>query len=380
MTRKMHNNNLKPRVLISGVLPPPFGGMATYYQSLLDSSLPEKVNLEFVQTSSQKRDFTKSGQFLLSNIILAMADCWRFFIAMCKFHPQIAHIGTAFGLSFLKNSICVFIAVLFRSKVLLHPHCSFQTLYSDQARISQWYIRQVFRLSGGVAALSLEWNKLLQDLPNTKIYYLPNAIDVKLYQQALETHLSQSNTREPITILYLGHIGQEKGSLDIVEAASLLKSQGYEMTFELVGTGLFLGEKNQIQVKINESGLNNYVKVNPPAFDEEKMTYFQNADVFIYPSFHEGMPMAILEAMASGLPIVATRIGGIPDLVQDNINGFLVDPGCPEQLALALIKLNESPDLRSSMQKMSYKIAADKFNIENHVRELVNIYFSMINQ
>jgi hypothetical protein len=111
-------DEVKPRILIAGHLPPPMGGIATYYQSLLNSSLPEKVDLHFVETSSQKRTLAQTGSLSFSNLISAFSDCSRFAKAVIRHRPRLTHIATAFGLSFVKHSVCVMIARLFGSRVL----------------------------------------------------------------------------------------------------------------------------------------------------------------------------------------------------------------------------------------------------------------------
>jgi glycosyltransferase involved in cell wall biosynthesis len=88
--------------------------------------------------------------------------------------------------------------------------------------------------------------------------------------------------------------------------------------------------------------------------------------------------MAVIEAMASGLPIVATNVGGLPDMVESGVNGFLVDTGCPDQMADALLKIITNPPLLQSMQKKSAQIAAKRFDIEQHVLKLVDIYAQSI--
>ena len=113
--------NAKPRILVSGHLPPPMGGIATFYQSLLNSSLPQKVDFCFVETSSQKRTLSQTGTFSFSNLMSAVSDYGRFTKAIIKHRPQLTHIATAFGLSFFKHSVCVIIARVFGSRVLIHP-------------------------------------------------------------------------------------------------------------------------------------------------------------------------------------------------------------------------------------------------------------------
>jgi glycosyltransferase involved in cell wall biosynthesis len=370
----MINQNGKLRVLISGHLPPPIGGMATYYQTLINSTLSEYVQFQFVQTSSQKRELSGSGRATFSNLIAAFRDCARFTQALVNFHPTIVHIGTAFGLSFLKHSYCVLVARILGKRVLLHPHCSLSVLYQERSKIWRWFFRNVIRLTDGIIVLSQEWLQLNSIVPGSKVFYLPNSIDSGLYKSAREYHLGSNQRHGPSSILYLGYLGKAKGTFELIDAAQITHTRDPYMVFELVGSELTPGELSLLEEKVNTLGLQGTVKLNGPADSIEKIEYFRNADIFVYPSYHEGTPMAILEAMASGLPIVASRVGGIPDVVSDQVNGILVEPRNPEQLADAICRLNNDQILLSTMQKNSYQIVLENFSIDQHVIKLVKIY------
>lgn len=362
------------RVLITGHLPPPIGGMATYYQTLLNSSLSKHVDYRFVQTSSQKRRLANSGRFTASNLIAAVRDCVRFTHALASFHPQIVHIGTAFGLSFLKNSYCVLISRLLRKQVLLHPHCSLSFLYFDRSKTWQWFFRQVIRRTNGIVVLSQEWFQLESIVPGCKVFYLPNAVNLAEYREVFENRKAGSHRRDPLSILYLGYLGKAKGSFDLLEAAKQTEERGVKMIFNLVGSELTPGELNLLHEKIQTLHLKAFVKLHEPVYDADKMALFRNADIFVYPSYHEGIPMAVLEAMGSGLPVVASRTGGLPDLVHDGVNGILIEPGHPVQLADALCSLAKNPSRRLAMQKESHQIVRDRFSMDRHVSQLINIY------
>jgi len=367
-------NKTKPRILVSGHLPPPMGGIATYYQSLLSSSLPQQVDLDFVETSSQKRTGAESGTFSFSNLISAINDCVRFTRAVIKHHPQLTHIATTLELSFVKHSVCVLIARLFRSRVLLHPHCGFPALYTDQTRWWQWFIRQVIRLTNGVVVLSNEWNQLNSVVPGCPVYYLPNAIDLSAYRNLGSGRIAEAKNPPQLKVLYLGYMGKSKGSFDLLEAARGTMSKNIPVIFDLVGEDVSPGEVEQIKQQIDQTGLGNVVTLHPTASNTKKIDFFREADIFIYPSYSEGMPIAVIEAMACGLPIIATRVGGLPDLVRDGNNGILVDAGRPDQLESALESLILNPELRLSMQVNSYQHAFDEYEIEKHVKRLVDIY------
>ena len=362
------------RVLLAGHLPPPMGGIATYFQTLMRSSLPDKVNLRFVQTSSQTRDFATSGNASWANAVSALKDIARFTRAAWSHRPQVSHIATAFGLSFVKNSVCVVAARLVGSRVLLHPHCSLEALYTGRPGWWQWYFRQVIRMTDGVIALSEEWNQVSEIVPGTPVYSLVNAVDLDLYQPVAQAHLAQARASGPAHVLYLGYLGQAKGTFDLVEAARLVLANRQDVVFDLVGGDLTPGEKALVQQKVAASGLDGQVHVDPPAYDEAKLAHLREADIFVYPSYHEGMPMAVLEAMACALPVVATRAGGLPDLVHDGANGLLAEPGRPDQLAGALQKLLDDEPARQAMAAESYRMARDCYGIEQHVEKLVAAY------
>jgi glycosyltransferase involved in cell wall biosynthesis len=364
----------KPRILVSGHLPPPMGGIATYYQSLLSSSLPQLVDLSFVETSSQKRTQAQSGRFSLSNVLSAVSDCGRFTKAVIRHRPELTHIATADGLSFAKHSVCVIIARLFGSRVLLHPHCGFSACYTDQSRLWQWFVRRTIRMTNGVVTLSTEWNQLTAIVPGCPVYFLPNGIDLTAYRTVgMERKVVEKKSHQ-FKVLYLGYMGKAKGSFDLFEAAKIISKNDIPVIFNLVGGDWGPGEVEQLKKQIDQAGLGNIVTVHPPVIGAQKTDFFGEADIFIYPSYSEGMPIAVIEAMACGLPIIATRVGGLPDLVKDGINGVLVDPGCPDQLVSALKYLSSNPEILFAMQLKSYQSAFENFDIENVVPKLVSIY------
>jgi glycosyltransferase involved in cell wall biosynthesis len=357
------------RVLISGHLPPPMGGIGTYYRTLLNSSLPTQVDLKFVETSSNKRPLSKSGSWSLNNVFSALGDCFRFANAVLEHQPEISHIATAYGLSFVKHSICILIARLMGSKVLLHPHCSFSILYSQKPKSWQWFFRKIIGLTDGVVALSSEWHQLNNIVSSCRVYNLPNGINLIPYCEIGSERKNLRNCQVPLHILYLGYIGKAKGSFDLVLAAEKLHDDPIQ--FDLMGDDHLGWEINQLKKEISEAGLNSLFNIYPPTDGKEKFELLRTADLFTYPSYHEGMPIAIIEAMACALPVVATRVGGIPDLVSPGVNGLLVEAGHPDQLAEAIHRLVIDPDTRKSMQVNSFKIAQEEYDVEKLVIKLV---------
>jgi len=363
---------------MSGHLPPPMGGMATFYQSLLSSSLPSRLDLHFVQTSSQARALSMSGSTTLSNLASAARDCIRFARAVFLHRPGVSHIATAPGLSLLKHGVCVAIARILRTRVLLHPHCSLSVLYTERAGWWQWVFRRIFKLAHGVVALSSEWMQIRSIVPSCQVYRLPNAIDLAPYRRLAQGRIARRKGKSSLKVLYLGYLGRAKGSFDLIEAAKQALSKGIDLSLDLVGDELTPGVRRELLDCIDDDKLGQTVRLHSPASGPVKLAFFRDADVFVYPSYHEGMPIAVLEAMASGLPVVATRVGGLPDLVIDGINGLLLESGRPDQLANALVSLSADGERRRSMQQMSHQLAIEKYDLEQCVTQLVRIYRAVL--
>jgi len=371
---KLAHEMAKPRVLLSGHLPPPMGGIATFYQALLGSSLGEKVDLSFVETSSQSRSLASSGAATYRNAISAIHDCCRFARSVRAHHPQVTHIATSTGLSFLKHGLCVLIASFYHSIVLLHLHCGFSSLYSDRPAIWKWLVRQVFRMTSGLVVLSSEWDQIRAIMPACRVYHLPNAIDLAPYESVARGRFAQPVDGSGLRVLYLGYVGRAKGTFDLAEAARLLQSRGIGVSFDLVGDSWTPHEWEQLREKIADMGIGASVRLHSSVTGPDKLSFFRNADVFIHPSYHEGMPISVIEAMACGLAIVATRVGGLPDLVTDGVNGILVEPGRPDELAVALESLSADRNLCRRMGEKGYQLAVEGYDMETRVTDLVKIY------
>jgi glycosyltransferase involved in cell wall biosynthesis len=138
------------------------------------------------------------------------------------------------------------------------------------------------------------------------------------------------------------------------------------------------GDIEQLNSQIVSAGLEQFIRIYSSVVGAEKLELFRSADIFVYPSHHEGMPMAVIEAMACGLPIVATKVGGLPDLVSPDVNGLLVPAGKPDQLANAIRQLVVDPQMRHAMQVGSFRLVQEKFDVEKLVLRLLGIYQAIL--
>jgi glycosyltransferase involved in cell wall biosynthesis len=150
----------------------------------------------------------------------------------------------------------------------------------------------------------------------------------------------------PLRILDVGRLVPEKGAPVLLDAVTQLAARGVTVELRLVGGGEL---ENGLREQIASRGLQDQVVLVGPVGQDEILAQYHWADVFCLPSFAEGLPVVLMEAMATELPVVTTPINGIPELVKDGTNGFLVAPGRADLLADALATLAADPDLRARL-------------------------------
>lgn len=198
-----------------------------------------------------------------------------------------------------------------------------------------------------------------------RLTMLPNAVTIK------QMNSDSFKNREKVgrTILFAGRLSKEKGVDVLLNAYAQYNAEGGAARLIILGDGPLRGEYAQLVSKL---GIDRNVTF--LGHRNDVFSYYCQADVFVLPSRSEGLPMALLEAMAFGIPVVATNVGGIPDVVCDGISGKLVPPDVPEALTAAfhcLFGNYEAAILMGSHGKN--KICRD-FSAEPWARKIENIY------
>jgi glycosyltransferase involved in cell wall biosynthesis len=192
---------------------------------------------------------------------------------------------------------------------------------------------------------------------NKRIIVIGNGVDDDLFSPAR----SKNNGNY---ILYVGRLSYRKGLFDLLECAKMLRSS--DIVFILVGKGEL---EKILREKINAAGLHDKIILAGYLNKEKLIKLYQNAKIFIFPSYYEGLPTVILEAMSCGLPVIATNVGGIRDVITNYYNGILISPRRPSQMAENILMLMENEKLRRRLgenaretivKNYSWKRIADK--------------------
>ncbi len=185
--------------------------------------------------------------------------------------------------------------------------------------------------------------RAMQAMYDRDIAIVPNGIDLKDYISELPVQIVEGAEKR---ILFVGRLHPVKGVQYLLGAMSIVHQELPEAKLILVGDG----EERELLESLTDSlGIRECVEFAGRVPHERVQDYMNLAEVFVLPSLSEGFPVTILEAMACGLPIVATRVGGVPDIIEDGANGYLINTKNPEQIAEALLKLLQDEQLREDI-------------------------------
>jgi len=208
-------------------------------------------------------------------------------------------------------------------------------------------------------------------IPESRLQVIPNAIDVDRFADAepidlAEFHLDSNKT----TLVFVGRLDPVK-NVDVLLRATTLISQEQNVQLIIVGDG---PQRERLETLTETLNLTDRVRFAGQRLDVERI--LKAADIFVLPSQWEGMPMSAQEAMASGLPVIASRTEGIIDIIEDNATGLLVTPGSAEQLAHAISRLIQNPPLAQQLSHAAQQKARDLFSLETILQSYSDLYMA----
>lgn len=184
-----------------------------------------------------------------------------------------------------------------------------------------------------------------------------------------------------VNVVAVGTLEEKKGHRYLVEACALLNARGRNISCKIIGDG---GERDALECKINELGLKDSVILTGARDSGEVAVELANADVFVMPSvvaanrMMEGIPVALMEAMSTGLPVIASNISGIPELVEDGKSGILVRERDVEALASAIACIADDSDLRMRLGQAAREVVKAHYGLEKNVRDLAYKFEAII--
>lgn len=286
------------------------------------------------------------------------------------------HIHTASRGSVARKGILIWLGSLLRIPVLVHMHAAdFDQFYSEIPPFAQRLVIATFKRADRFIVLGNAWRKFFVGigLDPSKVLIIHNAVpdpDLGKYQQ---TARYQQNA--PICrLVFAGTFHKRKGVSDLIAALSTARLRHAPWHLDIAGNG----DQAPYRSQAKESGITDKITFHGWLDSSDMHNLLSISDVMVLPSWQEGLPMIIIEAMAHGLPVISTSVGSITDAVQTGVTGLTVPVGDTKLLANALAELIEHPDMRHAMGKAARSRYEAEFRITSANDKIEAIYAAII--
>jgi glycosyltransferase involved in cell wall biosynthesis len=287
--------------------------------------LNDNYHLQYLNL--RKRSGTQfSERFSLENICYAMRQTGELAARLVFRRPRIFHVHVTEYWGFRKNMLFTTLAKCCGCKIVVQIHgARFDTYYEGCSRLERKLIKWTLSLADRVLVLSPLWkNFCSRFLSDKKLEVVPNAIRWE-YVDALSESLPDRSNRSSVNVLYLGSTGARKGVFDLLKIIPVLVAANPSIRFTIAGREEKAGEEQKLQAMVNELNLSRWITRLEPS-QEEIIWVYKDADIYVLPSHADAFPVAVLESMSMGLPVITTRVGGIPEMVEEGKGAILIEP------------------------------------------------------
>jgi len=338
------------------------GGISSVINLILQAAPPD-VNIDYLFTHIE-------GSLLLKIRVFSQAVgglLWK----LLSQRVDVVYIHMSQGGSTVRKSILVLIAALFQKPIVMHTHGSrFRQFYSNLPFVAQRLLSWIFRRCARFIVLSDSW----------KVFYTktvglsPTSVVVLSNPVKLPPHVPPRSASKQVTFLFLGRIGSRKGAFDLIRAYAAMPADLRDQAHLIVAGD---GEVDAARQLVDSLGLTDAISLPGWVGVEQRDQLLAGADVFVLPSYNEGLPMSVLEAMGWGLPVITTPVGGIPELITPKQNGLLVTPGDLEQLATAMQFLIQDSSERQALGRRAREHVLP-LDIHAYCVSLVDVYYAAL--
>lgn len=342
-------------------------GMSTHLNLLMTSDLAEAFALIHFEVGSEGRNETALGR-----IVRLIASPCQLALAVLRHRATIVHLNTALTAgAYWRDLAYLIVARLSGARVLyqLHGGALPQTFCGRHYLLTE-FVRATLRIPAVIITQSASEREAFRRFlgPTPPVFAFPNGVDCAPYANLTR---DRSTAETPLRLLYMGRLVREKGVYELLEGLEIARRHGVAAELVIAGTGPEYAGLRQLAAARRMEQVAFVGAVHGTA----KNALLQRADVFLLPSGHvEGLPYALLECMAAGVPAITTAVGAIPELITDGINGLLIEPRSPQAIAAAVGRLASDRHALARMSEGSRATIAARYSIGRLAAELCRVY------
>lgn len=359
--------NIKKKILLVGAFPKKnnsgiYGGQLTACSLLAQSELSNKYDLQFIDSTS----ISIPPPNLIIRSILALKRLSKYTLKIIINKPNIIIIFVAGFSSIIEKGIMIKIGRLLNKNVMIFPRAGALISHYKKNLFLKYFIKNTFVHSNKF----LCQGKYFQDFAIKELNFKEKDSPIISNWTASEIFFelgyakNLALNKKIINLVFIGWIEKFKGIYEIIEAALILKERGKKIHIYFCGDG---NGMNKLKRLVKDYNLGDMVSILGWVNQSEKIKILKYSDIFILPSWNEGLPNSMIEAMSSCLACIVTDVGSISDYIKHEENGLLIKPKSPGDLAKSIIKLIDNKILLNKISKNSFEFAMKNFTIKNAV-------------
>jgi glycosyltransferase involved in cell wall biosynthesis len=369
----------RQRVLLVGPLEGATGGVATFTETLLGSSLRDRYEFLHLDTTRTRAGQGKAATFALINLLYFTRQWLRLGWLLVTRRPRILHQPVTSGISFWKEAAFMSLGRLCGARVLAHLHgARFREFFEEGSDARRRAIRTALRRAHAMVVLSEGWQRYMREQVDTRCSTLVVANPVEPVFAAWATGFARDWARTPCTVLFMGRLALIKGILTAFEAIPAVHARAPGTRFIFAGGIASGGERAAIEEARARLTCDDRVAFPGLVRGVAKRELFAAADILILPSSHENLPIAVLEGMAAGLPLVVTPVGALPEFLTEDEHAHFVEPGDAAALADRIAGLAGDPQLRRRMGEANRAAFRERFEPQRVLDRIALAYEELL--
>lgn len=343
-------------ILLVSPLPPPEGGIAIWTKQYLEYCKKNNIDVSIVNIAltGKRSNRINAGRSLFDEVkrTLYIIRELKSKLKTCK--PEYVHINTACAKwGYLRDALCVNIAEKSGAKVIFHYRCTIKDKLDRSRFRNRLFVKTTAKADLVMTLNTVSENFVKNNVPASEVITVPNFISV---DENIKEFFVSDKVKQ---ILYVGHVQFDKGIREMFDAAKSFP----DIKFVLAGP---------VAKEVELLNCPSNVKLLGRVEHSNVKGLMQESDVFLFPSYTEGFSNALVEAMACGMPVIATDVGANKDMIEDS-GGIIVSAGSSGDIVNAINKINDY-SLRYSMSQWNRKKVFDKYRVETVMEQLLELY------
>lgn len=328
------------------------GGISAVVNNYYKVGLNKEIEMEYIGTMEDGSKWHK--------LQVAIGAFIRFITRVSKY--ELVHVHMASDVSLYRKLPFIWLTKMFGKKLIIQQHGGNikQFYYSECGRIKQQFIKKILRKADAFIVVAPYLKDIFKEIvEEEKIEVLPNAIEIP---KEISHNYKEQN------LLFLGRLCKEKGIYELLDAVMELKPEFPELQMYLGGVWV----EEELEKKAELCG--DFVHYLGWIDAKEKDAYLQRCNLFVLPTYFEGLPMSLLEGMAYGCACIATEVGGIPQVMTNRKDGLLIPAKNVQALKEAIKELLQNSKLQEELGRNGRRTVEYNFEIGNSISKLMHIY------